>query len=144
MNCDFRVLGEPRRSTVSTVVFSFMKLKLIFYRRCWHTWCVILKSHCMSSRVWFCFVPLSTEMICCCSSQHQLAFGYLYVPFCLVENYPLGEGVDAIHNGNHSHWALRVLVILACQPHKLETSERHDWVNHLCFFLKTRTLARHV
>ena len=37
-------------------------------------------------------------MLWCWSSQHRLAFGYVYVFFRLMENYLLGEGVDEIKN----------------------------------------------
>ena len=46
----------------------------------------------MSSRVWFCLIPLSTEMFCCCSSQHRLAFSYLYMHFLLIETHMFARG----------------------------------------------------
>ena len=33
-------------------------------------------------------------MFCCWYFQHRLAFGYLYVPFCLIQKYPFGKGVE--------------------------------------------------
>ena len=123
-----------------------MKPKLILCYSCWRAWSAILRviprllkfGYAMYLWALKCFVVALQN-----TSQLLVIFTCF---FCLIENYPLGEGVDAIHNVNRSRWTLRLLVssILASHPHMLESFEHHNWVSNLCFFLKTNTHAKHV
>ena len=98
MKCDIRALGETRGSVVSMVVFSSMESKVIFYCDCWRAWSAILRVIACLLGFGYVLYLWALKLFCCCSSQHRSTFGYLYLIFCLIVNYPFDEGVDTINN----------------------------------------------
>ena len=124
---------------------SSIEPKLIFCCSHWGTWFVI-------SRVIACFLGFGSILYlwalkCFVVALHNT--GRLLVTYTCLLAYLLDRDLSSWQMCGRnprwpyrSWWVLRLMTssILVCQPHKLESYERHNWVNPLWFLRQVRLL----